>query len=424
MAEEGAPDLQACWSAIPAFDEEEQRIRAAGFDYDSPSDQMKYFEAEIADPQTACGNKIVALYQLTYLQFEHGSAEDYFSALHRTLSDPLYDFPYARVLKEVLVTGGIVYSISENRIQEGYDLLKGEREILETPSHKERSIYAFFLAHAGESQLAESLAKRVFLDAGSQKKLTPAERLVYQGMDPREHAKLSHALRTLMMTGAYDSVVENLARIRIDDSSSEMKLLALSAVPKSADPAAALARLGENVTELQKSEAEGYLSPDASRWYYAAHLLALRASAREMEAEELLAAAQKKFGKSFNAAAEVETKISEAFVLVPNGGVMEVQDTQLAVPIQPSWPLEAPPPATSNCLVRFNVSERGKPVNIRAICDDDRFLKSAENALKRAEFIPRMVDGKPVARYNVVQPLEYRFQQDSSHSRIKPHSSQ
>lgn len=408
MAEDAIPDRGDCWKNMATYEALQTQMESEGYDNKSPSDRITFFETLLSDPETGCETSIPALFLLANQHFESRSPQEYFPVLERALSDPLFSLPEVRAFRENLVSGGVLYSLTENRVSEGYELLRGETEILETPSHHVRAIYAFFLAHAGDVQLAESLAKRVFLDAGRQKKLTPAERLVYQGMDRREQGKLAYALTTLMMTGAYESVVENLAGVRVDDSTSEMKLLALSSVPKSADPAVALARLGGNVSELQKSEAEGYLSPDAARWFYAAHLLALRASAREMEADELLSAAQKKFGKSFNANAEVETWVSQSFALLPSGGVMDVQDTQLAAPIQPNWPWEAAPPATANCLVRFNVSERGKPINIRAICDDDRFLKSAENALKRAEFKPRMVDGKPVVRYNVVQPLEYR----------------
>lgn len=426
FGEEAAPDLQDCWSRKIEFSEIQTRMETEGYNKADPSDRIAYLESVLANPEIGCETRIPALYLIAFDQYQNGSPEEYYPVLRRVLSDPLFNSAEAEsvTFRTSLVTGAVMYSLFENRVKDGYDLIKDEREILETPFHKDRSIYDFFLAHAGENQLAEDLAKRAFLDAGRKKRLTPAERLVYTGADLDEQARLSSALLTLMMTGAYDSVVENLAGIRVDDSTLGMKILALSAVPKSADPAAALARLGENVAELERSNADGYISPDMARWYYAAHLLALRASAREEEAEELASAALKKLGEDFNPDAEVEAAIRQAVDLEPSDGMIDVQDAELATAVQPEWPFDVVPPARANCQVRFNVSELGRPFNIRALCDDDRFLKSAEDALGRAEFVPKLVNGLPVVRYNILQPLEYRSAVEPPHSRIETHSTQ
>ena len=408
VAEEDAPDLKACWSAFPVFEEEEQRVRSAGFDYDNPSDRMKYFEGELSDPDTACGNRIVALYQLTYLQFEHGSAEDYFSALRRTLSDPLYRIPEARVLTETLISGGVIYSLSKARVEEGYQVLKDEAALLSTPAMKYRGFFALFLVQAGQFQSGESMAVRLFLDLGGARELTLQERIVYPGIDPSLQSQLGFALRALVISGAHDQVIDSLTRMRVYDSSPDMKLLALSSVPRATDPAAALARLSENILDMEQTIEKGYMSPEGQRWFHAAHILALRASARQTESDELLARARSQFGEQFNAEEEVAVAFEELLVLKSRDNLMDNEDAQLAAPIQPRWPWEVSPPAFANCLVRFNVSEKGKPMNISGICDDDRFLKSAENAISRAEFVPKKKDGKPEIRYNVVQPLEYR----------------
>lgn len=60
-----------------------------------------------------------------------------------------------------------------------------------------------------------------------------------------------------------------------------------------------------------------------------------------------------------------------------------------------------------SCEVRFDVSARGEPFNIDADCSHSGFEASAKRAVAGARFSPKVADGKPVERLNVVYPIHY-----------------
>jgi protein TonB len=60
-----------------------------------------------------------------------------------------------------------------------------------------------------------------------------------------------------------------------------------------------------------------------------------------------------------------------------------------------------------NCEVYLDVDVRGRPYNIKAVCTDNVFVRSAERAVSKAEFAPKIVRGQPTERANVVYPIEY-----------------
>ena len=62
-----------------------------------------------------------------------------------------------------------------------------------------------------------------------------------------------------------------------------------------------------------------------------------------------------------------------------------------------------------SCDVRFDVSARGEPYNIRPECTHSGFERSAKRAVASSRFSPKVSNGKPVERRNVVYPIEYRM---------------
>lgn len=86
-------------------------------------------------------------------------------------------------------------------------------------------------------------------------------------------------------------------------------------------------------------------------------------------------------------------------------------DAQPIRPPVPSYPMEAAMLDLSGaCDVRFDVDVEGLPVNIRAACTDAIFCSESERAISRALFEPKIVDGEPTMRTDVVYPLEYRLE--------------
>ena len=65
-----------------------------------------------------------------------------------------------------------------------------------------------------------------------------------------------------------------------------------------------------------------------------------------------------------------------------------------------------------NCDAHFDVDVHGRPYNIRAICTNPIFQSAAEEAVSKVEFPPKIENGHPVERKNVVYPLWFRLEPD------------
>lgn len=63
---------------------------------------------------------------------------------------------------------------------------------------------------------------------------------------------------------------------------------------------------------------------------------------------------------------------------------------------------------SGTCDVTFDVDERGRPFNVVAQCSHQLFRNEAERAVRRAEFLPAIRDGRPVMQTGAVYPLEFR----------------
>ncbi len=61
------------------------------------------------------------------------------------------------------------------------------------------------------------------------------------------------------------------------------------------------------------------------------------------------------------------------------------------------------------CDVRMDVTPMGRPYNVRAVCSDRVFVREAERAVSKVEFIPKLAGGQRVGRKNVVYPVEFQL---------------
>ena len=79
-------------------------------------------------------------------------------------------------------------------------------------------------------------------------------------------------------------------------------------------------------------------------------------------------------------------------------------------PPVPDYPVRAETRGLEgDCDVRFDVTSRGQPYNVVATCTDAVFVSSAERAVGRVQFAPKIRNGQAVERSNVVYPLAYRL---------------
>jgi len=74
----------------------------------------------------------------------------------------------------------------------------------------------------------------------------------------------------------------------------------------------------------------------------------------------------------------------------------------------PSFPLIAAEKGLSGkCNVLFDVSAKGRPINVRAACTSQYFCRSSIRAVEKTQMRPKVVDGIEVPRMGVVYPMEY-----------------
>ncbi|MEZ5955101.1 MAG: energy transducer TonB [Hyphomonas sp.] len=79
-------------------------------------------------------------------------------------------------------------------------------------------------------------------------------------------------------------------------------------------------------------------------------------------------------------------------------------------PPLPTFPTVAAQKGISgSCEVRFSLTVQGLPYNVTSTCSDPAFEKEARRSVSKAEFLPRIEDGKPVESHNLMYPLEFRL---------------
>jgi outer membrane biosynthesis protein TonB len=104
-------------------------------------------------------------------------------------------------------------------------------------------------------------------------------------------------------------------------------------------------------------------------------------------------------------------------VAVPLNAVAETNGIEAESEDRDAQPIKAPRPSYPAlairaqmpgwCDVRFDVNRQGYPTNIAPWCSHWVFCQSAYDAVASVRFQPKMLNGQPVPRSNVVYPLEY-----------------
>lgn len=91
------------------------------------------------------------------------------------------------------------------------------------------------------------------------------------------------------------------------------------------------------------------------------------------------------------------------------GPSMADKDAQPIKPPAPAYPIDlASQGIGANCTAKFDVSAAGYvEIPVEVDCTHPGFVESVRNAVLALSFAPKMVDGKPVKRTNVVYPISY-----------------
>ena len=86
------------------------------------------------------------------------------------------------------------------------------------------------------------------------------------------------------------------------------------------------------------------------------------------------------------------------------------------VPVRPPIPTYPRPMAAGNmegeCLVKFNLTARGNPFDVSAECTPSGFESEARRAVEKAEFLPRILEGRAIETRGLSYPLEFRLNEE------------
>ncbi len=93
-----------------------------------------------------------------------------------------------------------------------------------------------------------------------------------------------------------------------------------------------------------------------------------------------------------------------------------IRNISMSREIVPLWPPAPhyPPRALhlgieGTCEVHLDVDQRGRPMNVAAVCTHSIFESAAERAIRRVEFAPRVIRGQAVVQSGVIYPLVFEL---------------
>ncbi len=401
-------ELNSCDEPTPKFREYNAAIEAKGLDRNDPEDRLKHAEDILGDTGSGCALTALAHSEMALQQFQlqkYGEAAN--SANLALASSVLQRAELVRRRKEVISLAA-VSAHRTGRVEELLPKFSIEDMdfILELPP--EEYWATLFLSVAGYEERAKLRSRTIFEKYGGPPWFVEDEYYQNPPLSEKIYSQINMAATALYQAGASDMLVELVSKMPDSNAPLQSTLLAMAAMHGASDSAAALVAMDEHISRLRQYDDEGYLSPDSSSMLFGSLALTYEAAGEEAKALAVRSAAKKRFGLAFDPQSAISAYLFWRYqpgVFTPD---VDFEVAKLAAPITPNWPWEADIYANADCYARFNVDEKGKPFNIREFCNDKRFLKSAANAIKRAEFHPKERDNKPAIQYNVVQPLAYR----------------
>jgi len=376
---------------------------ALGLDQKNSADKITYLKQLAERPETACGVAGVARYLAVVEHFNPPGVADPYPAIEAAFAHPLFKTKDAEILRSSLVELTVLHASLSATTERAAAVLTDQHEFLLKPQRDVRGIYSQFLAHAGMAEDANRMAEQILLDS-----VTGKARLTGSFPAGETLREISYAFRTFLITGAADLAIESLARLPVDHASIDEQSVVLYLVPKSTNPSGSLDKISLHLSDLSRLVDQGYVSPEDQMAVYGLLIAANQSAGRSQTAEDYLEIGKKRFGKSFDPAASAERRISQYRRPAGDADQLTRSEARLIEPPRPNWPWEVTEIIPAKCTARFNIDKSGKPINIQTECSDDRFLKSAENAIKRARFEPMTLQGQPQIRYNVIQEIEYQ----------------
>lgn len=399
-----SPCASEPWDASGSVD---AQMKSAGIT--DPDEQLAFLDSYIADPENTCGARADSRIRKYLLLDKMGRREDAISTLYLVLEEDMLKEPAMHALRGRLLVNLALLENSLDQRNGWVDVLKKETALVPEYAALSKALLARELFRSGERDMALSMAKAAMETApepSSIDVMIDTKRTQRRG-DDRLAVRMSFVL--LREMDEEETALEALKAVaeKTDIADFWLGWALASWMRDGAAPPQAVEIAERLDREIRPYDDTGYLSPDSAQLSAAMLVLAHRKSGQQDQAQQELKAAKKRFGKGFEPEAVLEREITR----FEHGDEDEIVDAELATPVQPRWPWEDTSSLGTDCVTRLNVDEKGNPFNVTAECRNKLFEKSAVNALKRVHFKPKTVNGVAEARYNVVQPLEYKLQQ-------------
>ncbi|ABI78493.1 TonB family protein [Hyphomonas neptunium ATCC 15444] len=418
-----AISLLATSFALPGFSEEQicdqptlttreyyALLNAASLDEKDFQDRLSFSLQVLEDGGSECALRQLALIDQAISLFALERFSEMVDLLGPIFEGDLIKRPEMKSALKYLAEAGAVSGYWSGKADEVESALQGHINVLLSPAPQDAHWIAEFLSVTKGYKLEAVSMASLILDEHL-RRASQAERNNSRpsSSDPQSKRRLNAALMSLYNAGEADRFIDYVSRINSADGITNLDLLALSAVPQTSDPASALQKLQVKIDYVKLRDENGYVSPEFGAALAGASVLGYRAAGRIEDSERELRSAKMRFGAEF----DPEKALSTELVWMSRPGmsprITAFEEATLLDPIAPNWPWEVNDRAEASCVAQFNIDEQGKPIRIKVECSDERFEKSATNAIKRARFAPLMIDGKPKVRYGVVQPLDYKL---------------
>jgi hypothetical protein len=410
-----AQDFSQCDPAqVVPFDEADRRLWRGLPDGLSPNEVPELLTALINDPEASCETRAVAaIDRLHFWLTAETRTVDWDTIAEADLAILTNPYPMGMLTeqKRLALLSNAIYlgGMTGNKVR-AVQSIGTDADKFRGLARFEKALASELYAETGHSELAFEMARRA-LDGGAEN-IRP---LKLGRMPPEQVENINLVLNivnhTLVRMGAWDEIYElfepysQKADVLGDDIGLKWAFAA-----RNSDKGEASKALRATEQALQRflpRERDGYVDPEASKVLYA---MLMDACLKACDAEKLSAvqgSIREKFGSDFDFAAVLDAFGADLASMERH----EYKEAELLTPVTPKWPWEDGYSSSNvSCETQFNIDKTGKPFNIRATCSKELFVKSAENAIKRARFKPKTIDGEPVVRYNAIQPLDYQLQ--------------
>lgn len=243
-------------------------------------------------------------------------------------------------------------------------------------------------------------------DAASDAIIAQAQKVLAAG----RHREAARLLYPAVLSRKTSPLAKARASNMLSDLLEQAGLYEYAAVQKRNATEATRAPSSADLRDHARLWAQGKKKDRTLRAYDDAERLAINAG--NLETIDALLADYNRIGERGRASAlqaqrgTVKARADAACAAV-NCRARAVIDARVASLGPVEYPGEARRGLRGECRVTLNVTETGRPVDLRPDCSDPVFIEAAMIAVQESQFTPRYENGSPRPQYNVIIPFAF-----------------